>query len=215
MEELPAYEEVLASLEAIVSRDHSAEVRLAAVNKVVAEAVKTMRTVQVTKEATQLVESVIRIDQGFERVKIDLGSVDSGLFRGKPVEKLQPQWAGYQRRFVALIWKSNTVARKTCAYVREFVNVILPTLEDLTGNAEYKDAAADIREFAIRRNPFEHDFNDAQDWKHTQAFTDLRYDIKMFRDNFELFLEEQGISLDEEIVCLQEEISELDWQIKR
>ncbi|KAG6918077.1 hypothetical protein DXG01_016736 [Tephrocybe rancida] len=216
MQKLSKYQEApLSRREALASLNISLEVKVAALNRMEAEAMKTMGPAQVSREAKQLVDNVIKIDQGFERVKIDLGGVDAGIFRGKPVEKLQPLWAGYQRRFTSLIWKSNTVARKTGAYVKEFVNVILPTLEDLRCNAEYRDAAADLREFAGRKNPFEHELNGSEDHIHTRAFTELRYDIKTFGENFELFIDEQRLELDEEILRLQDDISELNWRIKR
>ncbi|KAG6856293.1 hypothetical protein H0H87_005777 [Tephrocybe sp. NHM501043] len=192
MLELPNFHKTLAQLE-LASSDPPIDTRLAALNKMQAETEKALESSQVSKEAKQLIECVIKIDQGFERVKIDLGGVDDGRFRNKPIEKLQPQWEAYQH----------------------FVNVILPTLENLKGNAEYKDAAADLREFAARKSPFEYHLDSSLDNKHSQAFVELRYDIKVFRDSFEFFLEEQQIELDADIVRLQEEISELNWQIKR
>ncbi|KAG6829486.1 hypothetical protein H0H92_004368 [Tricholoma furcatifolium] len=164
----------------------------------------------ILKEAKELVDCVIKIDQAFERVKIELGGLDFCAFHAKPVEKLQPQWVGFQRRFIDLVWKSNTVARQTGAYVKEFVNVILPSLADLQGYTEYRDAAADLLELALRNNPFE----DLVGKGSAQPFNNLLCDIKRFRDNFELFLEEQGTTLDTDIVRLQEQISELAWELK-
>ncbi|KAG6861474.1 hypothetical protein C0995_016253 [Termitomyces sp. Mi166 len=194
MQELHEYHEVLAQLEALASHDLPLEAKVTGQNAMKEEIEKVLGPEQIAKEAKQLADSVIKIDQGFERVKIELGGVDNGHFRGKPVEKLQPQWVGHQ----------------------QFVNVILPTLENLKSHVEYKEAAADLREFAMRKNPFEHDLvPDAKDERHSLSFTELRFEIKAFRDNFELFMEEQGIELEDDVVRLQEDISDLIWQIKR
>ncbi|KAH0589662.1 hypothetical protein H2248_005389 [Termitomyces sp. 'cryptogamus'] len=216
MQEKSEYYKMFAHLEAVASHDLPLETKVVAQISMKQEMENTLGPEQIVREAKQLADSIIKIDQGFERIKIELGRIDSGHFRGQPIEQLQPQWVGYQRCFISFIWRSNRVTRQTGAYVKEFVNVILPTLEDFKSHAEYKEVAADLREFAMRKNPFELDLAvDAKGERHSLSFTELQYDIKSFRDNFELFIEEQGIELEGDIVCLQEEISDLVWQMKR
>ena len=51
-------------------------------------------------EVRALGDSAIKIDQAFERVKIDLGAVDQNNYKdksGNPIPKLQPTWIGYQQ----------------------------------------------------------------------------------------------------------------------
>ncbi|KAG5349444.1 hypothetical protein C0989_003901 [Termitomyces sp. Mn162] len=161
---------MFAHLEAVASHDLPLETKVVAQISMKQEMEKTLGPEQIVREAKQLADSIIKIDQGFERIKIEL----------------------------------------------EFVNVILPTLEDFKSHAEYKEVVADLREFGMRKNPFELDLAvDAKGERHSLSFTELQYDIKSFRDNFELFIEEQGIELEGDIVCLQEEISDLVWQMKR
>ncbi|KNZ76658.1 hypothetical protein J132_09191 [Termitomyces sp. J132] len=209
---------MFAHLEAVASHDLPLETKVVAQISMKQEMENTLGPEQIVREAKQLADSIIKIDQGFERIKIELGRIDSGHFRGQPIEQLQPQISidGVHKCFISFIWRSNRVTRQTGAYVKEFVNVILPTLEDFKSHAEYKEVAADLREFAMRKNPFELDLAvDAKGERHSLSFTELQYDIKSFRDNFELFIEEQGIELEGDIVCLQEEISDLVWQMKR
>ncbi|KAG6885160.1 hypothetical protein C0993_005400 [Termitomyces sp. T159_Od127] len=222
---------MLMQLEALASQDLPLETKLMVQNTMREEIEKKLGSEQIAKETKRLVDSVIKIDQGFERVKIELGGIDSVQFRGKPVEAFQPQWVEHQQRFVSLVWRSRTVARRIGAYVNgkvqsgqlnlahrsaEFVDMILQTLEDIRNRTEYKGVAADLTEFAMRKNPFGRDLVlDARGEMHSPDFTELQCDIKVFRDIFELFNEEQGIELQGDVVLLQEEISDLVWQIKR
>ncbi|KAG6836012.1 hypothetical protein H0H93_012287 [Arthromyces matolae] len=214
-EEFLPYDELISRLETISSGGLTHEAKIAAQNVMQQEVQKTLGPEQVIAEARQLVDNVVKIDQGFERIKIQFATIDAGHFRGKPVEQLQPQWVKYQRCFVHLICKSLAAVRKTNAYIKEFLYVLLPNLEGLNGYLEYKEAIEDLREFAERKNPFQQDLQDVFDGKHSSAYTELRCEVRSFRNNFELFLEEQGIKLDRDIVRLQEEISDLVWQNKR
>ncbi|KAG6877277.1 hypothetical protein C0992_010378 [Termitomyces sp. T32_za158] len=103
--EQPKYHEILQRLEAMAVRDLPLGAKLVAQNAMREEIEKTLGSEQIVKETKQLFDSVIKIDQGFERVKIGLGGIDSVRFRGKPVEQLQPQWVEHQHVSFSLVEK--------------------------------------------------------------------------------------------------------------
>lgn len=135
-QEQPKYHEMLTQLEALASHEVPFEGKLVSQNVMRNGLEKILGSEQIAKETKELVDSVIKIDQGFERVKIELGGIDRGRFRGKPAEQFQPQWVEHHhvrsyahrsrgtfinrvhKRFISLIWRSRTVARQTGTYVK-------------------------------------------------------------------------------------------------
>jgi len=65
-----------------------------------AEVSKDETTDKLMAEVTALGDSVVKVDEAFERVKIGLGKVDANNYKdknGKPVAKFQPTWIGFQK----------------------------------------------------------------------------------------------------------------------
>ncbi|GLB45051.1 hypothetical protein LshimejAT787_1901290 [Lyophyllum shimeji] len=171
------------------------------------------------KEVKQLIDNIIGLDQTFERVKTDLVKIDNSNIVFKPVERLQPVWTNLHQRFAFLVWDSRATTRKIAAYVKEFVNVILPGLEDIRSKVDCKNAADDLQEFAGRKDPFrgkfdsKHEVHRAQ--KQPRAFNDLRNDLASFKYGFDLFARGQGAELHEDTVDLYGAIVRLSSEIER
>ncbi|KAG5642484.1 hypothetical protein DXG03_002734 [Asterophora parasitica] len=214
-----SYQDALKQLQKFTAGPLPTDVQCTALKSMEKELSKPETTQSILREVKHLMEKVIKIDQAFERVKTEVERIDGMPFIGKPVEKFRPRWIGLQRRFVVLLWESRQTVRQTAAYVKEFVGVILPELEDIQNQADFRVAAADLKEFIRRPNPFggKLDSKEAgnKGRKCSHAFTDLRRDIGRFRANFDLFADDQGVDPHEDILRLREEISRLNIEIER
>lgn len=186
------------------------------------EASKPETTDKLLEEVRGLSDSLIKIDQAFQRVKIDLGKVDANDYKdenGNPVPRFQPTWIGYQQRFTALLWESRETATATEAYIKDFLEVIIPEVESIQNQDDYEDAAADLKEFVGRTDPFGKKLNSDETkdhaQKHSQAFTDLRRDLQEFEGTFKDFAKFHEGELNKEVARLQGEITRLDAEIKK
>jgi hypothetical protein len=165
------------------------------------------------EEIQLLAAHAINMDQAFERIKHDLEFVDKNDYKdkfGNPIAKLAPTWAGYQKRYTDLLWFSRTSATKTEGYIRDFVEVIIPTILDPDSTQD--DKIADITEFIGRPNP-----NGAKIVKgqtQSQAFTELQQDVETFTHKFSTFADDQGTKITTEITGLNTEIAALNKEIK-
>ncbi|KAG5636155.1 hypothetical protein H0H81_008986 [Sphagnurus paluster] len=174
---------------------------------------------QFLKEVQVLTDSIIKIDQVFERVKTDLGRIDDCEFIGKRFEIFRPHWVALQHRFIAHIWISQKSARQAAAYAKEFASIILPGLEEIKSAADHRVAVAELNEFTARPDPFRQmlDSMDAPEHthKHSKALNDLRSDIKSFRERFDLFAEDQGANMPKELVDLRQSMNRSKLDLKR
>ncbi|KAF8069982.1 hypothetical protein FPV67DRAFT_995495 [Lyophyllum atratum] len=218
----PTYEAALVELKKLQATPLPASVINTAQAAMAAEAEKPETAANLLDEVRALADSAVKVDQAFERVKIDLGKVDQNNYKdkdGKPVEKFQPKWIAYQKIFTTLLWDSRATATGTEAYVRDFLDVIIPGVEGIVTPQDYQDTVADLKEFINRKDPFGKKLNstetvsDAQ--KHSQAFTDLRRDISAFKDTFDTFASFHEGELKGEILRLEGEVLRLDAEIKK
>ncbi|KAF5376271.1 hypothetical protein D9615_008556 [Tricholomella constricta] len=215
-----SYQEALQQLQNLTSKPLPIGVQYTAIKAMEKELARPETTQSLFREVKQLIEDIIKIDQAFERVKTELGRIDDRIFIGKPAEDFQPRWIGIQQRFVVLIWSSYKTAKQTGAYVRgtftQFVDVILPGLEEIQNYTDYTVVAADLKEFTSSTGPFGGRFEaQNQARKCSLAYTDLRHDIEAFKDGFDLFTQEQGVEPHEDMVHLHGEIDRLKIEIKR
>ncbi|KIJ60872.1 hypothetical protein HYDPIDRAFT_43068 [Hydnomerulius pinastri MD-312] len=67
-------------------------------------------------EVKALGDSVLKVDEAFERVRVNLGTVDKNDYKdkqGNPVPKFQPTWVAYQKQWTTLLWDSRDMATAT------------------------------------------------------------------------------------------------------
>lgn len=96
----PTYEQAQAQLKAFTDAGVPDSVKATAHAAIAAELAKPETAQKLLEEVQALGDSAIKIDQAFERVKIDLGTVDNNNYKdkdGKPLAKLQPTWIGFQQ----------------------------------------------------------------------------------------------------------------------
>lgn len=218
----PTYEEALAQLTQLQSKPLPPSVQAVAQQAMAEKMADPQTATDLLTEVQGLSDSVIKIDAAFERVKQDLGKVDDNNYldkNGQPIPKLQPTWIGYQQRFIMLLWDSRATATGTEAYVRDFLEIIIPEVEAVTNDDQYKDAVADLKEFINRTDPYGGKLNSgetsANGQKFSQAFTDLRRDISAFRDSFDTFAADQKAKLSDQINYLRGEIERLNAEIAK
>ncbi|KAF8069965.1 hypothetical protein FPV67DRAFT_1667868 [Lyophyllum atratum] len=213
----PTYQVAMRQLELLKSQPIPLEIRCTAHKAMEKELSKPEITRSCLEEVKQLIDIVIKIDQAFERIKTDLGKIDNSYIICKPVHKFQPSWIALQQRFAVLLWiRAQPQGRQ--AHMSRFLNVILPGLEDIRSNADYKDAAADLKEFIGRKDPFRTKLhskqNPSQPQKHSQAFADLLRDITLFKNGIDLFAQEQGVELHEDVIRLHGVIDRLNLEVE-
>jgi len=216
-----SYDEAMKQLGELQSTPLPEEVKRTAQAAMAEEAAKPETMDKLMQEVQDLSDSLIKIDQAFERVRVQLGTVDNNNYKdenGNPVPKFQPRWVGYQQRFTALLWDSRSTATATEAYVKDFIEVIIPEVEEVTTDS-YDDVVADLKEFINRKDPFGNKLNSNetvdQAQKHSQAFTDLRRDIEEFKGTFDDFAKFHEGELNTEILRLEGEITRLDAEIQK
>ncbi|PPR02764.1 hypothetical protein CVT24_002252 [Panaeolus cyanescens] len=225
----PAYDSIkeLGVYDTLPSDIKSSLPNLVNLPKSVQEKAQAAMADEVTKPSTQqslmdevkaLGDSVIVVDEAFERVKIGLGKVDQNDYKdknGNPVPKYQPTWIGYQKRWTQFLWDSRDVATKTEAYVRDFIEVIIPEIED----EEIDDAKLDLKEFISRTDPFGKELNASETHDKAQKFSqdliDLQKDLAAFKDTFDEFAKDQEIKLGDDIKKENANIEALKLEIKQ
>ncbi|PPQ73411.1 hypothetical protein CVT24_008505 [Panaeolus cyanescens] len=182
------------------------------------EAAKDSTVKGLMAEVVALGDSALVIDQAFERVRIALGKVDQNNYKdkkGKPIPKLQPTWVGYQKRWTTFLWDSRDVATATEAYVRDFVDIIIPSIEA----EQLDDAKIDLLEFINRKDPFGEKLNATETHDYAQKFSqdliDLQKDLKAFKDTFDEFAKDQEVDLGDAINTKKSEIEAIQLEIKK
>jgi len=186
------------------------------------EVSKSETTDKLMDEVKALGDSVLKVDEAFERVRINLGTVDSNDYKdsqGNPIPKFQPTWVDYQKRWTTLLWESRNTATATEAYIKDFVQVIVPEVEDIQNDDDLADAKKDLAAFANRVDPFGAKLNSKETatlaQKYSQAFTDLRRDLEEFKGTFDSFANDHKIELDANIKNKEAKLIELDLEIKK
>ncbi|KIK78496.1 hypothetical protein PAXRUDRAFT_323557 [Paxillus rubicundulus Ve08.2h10] len=115
------------------------------------EVSKSETTDKLMDEVKALGNSALKVDEAFERVRVNLGMVDENDYKdsqGNPVPKFQPTWVDYQKRWTTLLWESRDTATATEAYIKDFVQVIVPEVEDIQNDDDLADAKKDLYAFA-------------------------------------------------------------------
>ncbi|KAH8078429.1 hypothetical protein BXZ70DRAFT_961750 [Cristinia sonorae] len=174
------------------------------------------------KEVNDLNDSVIKVDQAFERVRVGLGQVDNNNYtdpNGLLVPKFQPTWVGFQKKWTSLLWGSRDTATGTQAYINDFIKTIIPEVENIKTDADLANARRNLNNFINRRDPFGHQLNSQETidlaQQHSQEFTDLRREMEAFRNTFDNFAKDREVQLSRDITQKQEEIETLKLEIKK
>ncbi|PPQ72187.1 hypothetical protein CVT24_002399 [Panaeolus cyanescens] len=178
---------------------------------------RSKRVLAVMDEVKVLGDSVLVVDQAFERVRIILGSVDDNDYKdkyGHPIPKLQPTWVGFQQRWKKFLWDTRNAARAAEAYIRDFSTIIIPEVE----NEEVEDAKLDLREFIKRHDPYGQKLNSSEARDEAQRFSqeiaDLQADIARLKISFNDFAKNQEVQLGYEIHAQTLQVKRLDIDIK-
>ncbi|KAF9226019.1 hypothetical protein BS17DRAFT_867367 [Gyrodon lividus] len=186
------------------------------------EVAKSDTTDKLMEEVKALGDSVLKVDEAFERVRVNLGVVDNNDYKdkdGNPIPKFQPTWVDYQKRWTTLLWDSRNTATATEAYINDFVQVIVPDIEDIQNDDDLADAKKDLQAFANRTDPFGKTLNSKETadlaQKYSQAFTDLRRDLEEFKGKFDSFAEDHKVELEANIKNKEAKLVELDLEIKK
>lgn len=102
----PTYEQAQAELNAFLAKGVPPSVVEKAQTAMADEVAKPETAKALIDEVKALGDSAIKIDQAFERVRIDLGKVDNNNYKdkdGKPIPKMQPTWVGFQKVHTRLL----------------------------------------------------------------------------------------------------------------
>jgi hypothetical protein len=95
----PTYEQAMAQLKEYTDKGVTQVVKDKAQAAIAEELAKPETAKTLLDEVRKLADSAIKIDQAFNRVKNDLGTVDQNNYKdkdGNPIAKLQPTWIGFQ-----------------------------------------------------------------------------------------------------------------------
>ncbi|EAU91942.2 hypothetical protein CC1G_11128 [Coprinopsis cinerea okayama7 len=205
--------------------------------KKAAEAVKKAQP-KLIKAIEELGRGALEIDAAFERVRIQLGDVDSLDFKdknGNSVQKFQPTWLEYQQRWKDLLWASRQTAIETDAYIQDFLEVILPGIESIKNDKDLEDAKKDLAAFLKRAptsasgtpdesaGPTIHEKTIEDSKLYTDGFQKLKNDVSAYKEKILAFTESLGdiekdlngkIAAEQKIIDdAQAEISSLDTTI--
>ena len=158
----------------------------------------------------------------------------------------------FSKRWTTLLWGSRDVATKTEAYIKgtflsnsscsqldalylDFVEIIVPIVEEIQTADDLADARLDLNAFIKvympsqfpllpliilqRTDPYGNYLNSSETvdaaQKYSQAFTDLRRDLEEFSGTFESFAKDHEVALGNDIIQKQGDIDRLNIEIKQ
>lgn len=96
----PTYAEALQEIERLKASGLSTGTLNAAYAAMTEKAAEPATTTQLLEEIEDLSSRVLGMDESFARIKVALGQLDNNKYNdkdGKPLEKMQPIWAEFQR----------------------------------------------------------------------------------------------------------------------
>ncbi|KAF8069981.1 hypothetical protein FPV67DRAFT_995485 [Lyophyllum atratum] len=163
----------------------------------------------IMQEIRQLAVGMQRMDNTFQRVKGELASLNPEGDANPTISKVQTHWTSFHERFTELLWLSRNSATQTESYLRDFVQVILPSVVDYEASTAEKQG--DLQEFIYRINP-----NVAAPGGGTasQAFTNLELDVQLFASQSVVPALGQLARLTAEVETLTKEVDALNGKLK-
>ncbi|KAF8601207.1 hypothetical protein BDV93DRAFT_524928 [Ceratobasidium sp. AG-I] len=164
-------------------------------------------TEKMVKEIQDLFDSAMAMSKSFEHIKIELGNVDANEYKdkdGKPLEKLQPTWVGFQNRFTHMMWNSRDAATDAATVLTDFVEALCVVLKD--PDASFQDKKDALRDFILGSK--------TTSPSQTQTFTTLHNDVEAFSAKCIAFADTRNAELTAKIKTLNDEITALIKQIE-
>ncbi|KAJ3567490.1 hypothetical protein NP233_g6330 [Leucocoprinus birnbaumii] len=179
-----------------------------------------------TDEIKVLGDNTKKADEAFERVRVGLGGIDAKKYigkDGKPIRKFQGEWAEYQKRWRDLIRKSCDFATAAEVHLRDFVDVIIPVVEEVESTDDLRDAKWALDAFLKDCAPHRDDIQRTQDSaaNYSEGFTDLCHRLAEFKGMFDEFANQHkntpdapDIKTQEELIQdLKAEVRQYQWKV--
>ncbi|KAJ3567491.1 hypothetical protein NP233_g6331 [Leucocoprinus birnbaumii] len=174
-------------------------------------------------EIKALGDNAKKVDAAFERVRIGLGQIDAKEYigkDGKPVRKFQGEWAEYQKCWRDLIQKSRDFATAAEVLLVDFVQVVIPVVEDIKSADpnDVKDAKWSLDAFLKDCTSHGENIQGTKDSavNYSEGFADLCRRLEEFKGMFDEFANQHKNTPDAPDIKTQEElIQDLKAQVRQ
>jgi len=230
----PSYDAAMADIQKLKSKV-TADSQKKAEDAMAAEFAKPETSKKLLEEVKALGDAALKVDQSFVKVSNQLADVDKNEYKdknGKPIPKLKPQWDGFHKTYIHILWGSRDIATDTAAYIKDFYTSYLPAIDEAIElmstqtSAErvqtIKDLQPDFDEFLKKQNPAT-----AQSTRpppagtdplsvsqvQSQDFLDLKNNIEAFKSTFGTFADDTSAELKQKLQTVESKITRLNLEI--